>query len=348
MSFQEYLAAEEIRNQRRYDILVDNYGVAWWQEVTRLLVGLHNPPAFSDLMRAVVAADKLRGHESFTAACIGDARELSALPFVEAAERAPRWAAFVGRLRGRDPSVGRYAALHALRSMPKHTIEPVVARLAEIARRESSLRSLISGILSAEGSPATAAAPVDRETGLPSERINLADGMELVLIPAGPFQAGSRDEPDNPERQERIARPYYMARYPVTNAQYRKFVEAGGPRPPLFDDERFGQDQQPVTGVSWHDAKSYCEWAGLRLPTEWEWEKAARGTDGRRFPWGNEEPTPELANFGDVDGQPTPVGSYPKGASPFGLLDMAGNVWELRSLPPLRDPCGGRFGWGGI
>lgn len=125
-----------------------------------------------------------------------------------------------------------------------------------------------------------------------------------------------------------IAKPYYLALYPVTNAQFRKFVEAGGARSEYFDDERFNQDQQPVVEVNWNDARAYCDWAGMRLPTEWEWEKGARGTDGRPYPWGDDEPTAELASFGGLEGQPSPVGSYPKGASPYGLLDMAGNVWE--------------------
>ena len=98
--------------------------------------------------------------------------------------------------------------------------------------------------------------------------------------------------------------------------------------PEYWDNERFNQPQQPVVGVSWEEARVYCECAGLRLATEWEWEKGARGTDGRTYPWGEKEPDASRATFGDPSGQPTPVGSCPAGASPYGLLDMAGNVWE--------------------
>lgn len=148
-----------------------------------------------------------------------------------------------------------------------------------------------------------------------------------MLIPGGSFTAGDRRESDSQPRQLELP-SYYLARYPVTNAQYLRFVEATGRTPPEYcDHERFSQPQQPVVGVSWDDAVAYGEWARLRLPTEWEWEKGARGTDGRVYPW-NDEPDDTRANFGGNVGQPTPVGSYPAGASPYGLMDMAGNVWE--------------------
>ena len=146
--------------------------------------------------------------------------------------------------------------------------------------------------------------------------------LDWVDVPGGEYAIG-RDRTS--ARVVEVER-FELARTPVTNGQYRAYVaETGAAAPPLLD----GGDELPVTFVDWFDAAAFCAWAGGRLPTEIEWEKAARGTDGRRFPWGDEEdPARAVVGAGLKRGEPAPVGSRPDGASPYGLLDMAGNVWE--------------------
>ena len=135
--------------------------------------------------------------------------------------------------------------------------------------------------------------------------------------------------------QHRLYLPAYsIARTPVTNMQYKLFVDAAGyPMPPHWWGGKFsqGKEEHPVVKVSWRDAIAFCQWAKVRLPSEAEWEKAARGTDGRICPWGNQMPDKTRCNFDDNVDNTTPVGSYSDGASPYGVLDMAGNVWEWTS-----------------
>ena len=176
------------------------------------------------------------------------------------------------------------------------------------------------------------------------------DTEEMVFIPAGEFLMGSSAEDVQRYLIEFIYRrpsrftneqpqhivyldAFYIDKYEVTNAQYRRFLdETGCTPPPYWNDDLYNQPEQAVMAVTWEDAAEYAKWAGKRLPTEAEWEKAARGTDGRTWPWGNQwDPTMLNANdVGAVDGYvyTAPVGSYPQGVSPYGVHDMAGNLWE--------------------
>jgi serine/threonine protein kinase len=158
------------------------------------------------------------------------------------------------------------------------------------------------------------------------------DVGDMVLVPGGAFPLG-------PNRREVRIDAFYVDRTPVTNLEFMTFVTVTGYRPADDGASRFlvhlrggklppALEKHPVVYVSWDDARAYAAWAGKRLPTEAEWEKAARGTDGRKYPWGRAEPGPKRANYGRNSGGTTPVGAFPEGASPFGILDLAGNVWE--------------------
>ncbi len=166
---------------------------------------------------------------------------------------------------------------------------------------------------------------------LPAEMWQEID--QLITIPAGEFLMGSDRERTSAQNRPRftLSMPEYrIDKYPVTNAQYARFVATEGYRPPLdWDNGVIPRDAElhPVTMVSWYDASNYCVWAGKRLPTEAEWEKAARGEDGRRWPWGNEMDVTRLNTYYSV-GSATDVTTYSNGASPYGVMDMAGNVFE--------------------
>jgi len=163
---------------------------------------------------------------------------------------------------------------------------------------------------------------------------------DRVAIPAGPFQQGStRGEEDERPVRTTTLRGFTIDRTEVTRADYARCVAARRcqPVPAPLRGPADADPRLPVTGVSWNDARNYCRFAGGRLPTEAEWEKAARGSDGREYPWGDELAC-DRANWGNFEGEgpcagknpgrPVAVGSYPTGASPYGVLDLGGNVWE--------------------
>lgn len=183
------------------------------------------------------------------------------------------------------------------------------------------------------------------------------DGIIMVYIPPGEFTMGSNDYDDNEKPLHTVFLDgYWMGKTGVTVEQFRLFVEderyitgaekmgwvitrVGGKFEKkegiTWKNPGFRQDDNhPVVCVSWDDARAYCKWLShkkglsFKLSTEAQWEKASRGTDKREYPWGDQVPDKDLANFASNIGKTTPVGSYPDGASPYGLLDMAGNVWE--------------------
>jgi formylglycine-generating enzyme required for sulfatase activity len=165
-------------------------------------------------------------------------------------------------------------------------------------------------------------APLVASQPVPKQIVNKMDGSVLVLIPAGKFLAGEDKFP--------VELPaYYLGMYMVTNAQYKRFVDATGHRLPRHwqgTDFPSAIAEHPVVQVSWDDAQAYCNWAGLRLPTELEWEKGARGVDGRSFPWGNEWDENKLR--WTKDWTVCSAKGHSEGRSPYGLFEMVGNAWQ--------------------
>jgi iron(II)-dependent oxidoreductase len=159
----------------------------------------------------------------------------------------------------------------------------------------------------------------------------------MVTIPAGPFVMGSDGGPGDESPAHEVDVPEYeIDQFEVTNRDFAQFIGATGYETDsqksgsgsTWQKYAEGKDNHPVVKVSWNDAVAYCEWLGKRLPTEVEWEKAAKGSEGYVYPWGNDF-DPQKANGKDRGiRSTTAVGSFPEGASPYGLLDMAGNVWE--------------------
>jgi serine/threonine-protein kinase len=174
---------------------------------------------------------------------------------------------------------------------------------------------------------------------LVNQRVSPVDGMPQVYIPAGTFRMGGMDvrrAPNEIPEHDVTLDAFWMDQLEVTNAMYALCVRAGECTPPqdfksqrrpaYFNNPEF--NDYPVIYVTWGQAKTYCEWARRRLPSEAEWERAGRGDDFRTFPWGENKADGLLANFNMLVGDTSRVGTYPAGASPYGVLDMAGNVAE--------------------
>ncbi len=324
-SFQEYLCARHLQDRvlREPDLLpavAQHFGKQWWREVLLLAAGLDNPSLFEPLLKEFLRQGLLHRDPRLADDFLRDASTPTPRPLLTALADV------------NVPAEEKYHVLRLLRTLPEWKTEGSAVVAALRTHRDPRLQHLAIELLGAP--PLQALGRKSPMAG--AERIHEKSGMVLVFVPGGTYTLGaegiSLDE--TPVHGVQLS-PFWLGKYPMTNEQYARYLAARpeAPQPLYWKDRRFNHPQQPVVGVSWEDASAYCRWAGLDLPSEAQWEAAARGKDGRRFPWGNEIPTADRANFDRNEGRTTSIGAYPRGSGPFGALDQAGNVWEW-----CRDP----------
>lgn len=320
LGFQEYLAAREIRrlalqgNAGMLAKLADRYGESWWQEVVLIFLALGDPSHFIPFMREVIRRPAFGRTPELLDLILEEAAEVSEEPFVELASLSP----------GSDPDLWarQLLSLLVLERMGSVRLDEIAGRLAkhpypQVQRWLSDRKKAIN-------------------RAVRQERIATANGaVELVRVPSGTFLMGSpsyeqgRWKDEGPQHQVTV-RSFYIGRYPVTNTEYASFLEANPdvPEPEHWSDRRFNQARQPVVGVSWEEARRFAAWAGGRLPSEAEWEYAARaGTTAPYLEGGSNADLDRIAWYGSNSGGRThSVGE--KAANLWGLYDVLGNVWE--------------------
>ncbi len=255
---------------------------------------------------------------------------------------------------------GRYASIKELQSELQRCLEAIETPPTQRVVLTSQRGEILAG-------DTVVAPPAPLLRGAKEVVLKLSPEVEMVFmhVPAGEFLMGSEESDQYADKDEKPQHKvyldeYWLGKYPVTNAQYKVFVDVSGHAPPLHWKRGAvpkGREDHPVVNVSWHDASAFCTWLSratgekIRLPSEAEWEKAARGTDGRLYPWGNNPPSKKLCNYGGlIIGTTTPVGRYsPQGDSPYECADMVGNVWEwvldwysetFYSKSPYKNPMG--------
>jgi formylglycine-generating enzyme required for sulfatase activity len=336
LTFQEYLAARQImENKGEQGLLIEMADDEWWEEVTLLYAGMTDATSVVDALlpvgggedhvrlllagRCVAEAMKVeettreqvvRRLEGCFAVCTGEQFLRTGQVLAEVAGEDS--VDFFLRL-ARDDAERREAALWSLGEMSRQTNEALRERVIERLLREVRVpddRLLLDLLRVVENSALWTVLVTELDA-------------RMIDVPAGEFLMGDK-------KRTRVG-AFRIHKYPVTNAQYKRFVDATGHSLPRhWEDGMYpvGKAIHPVVYVTWHDAVAYAKWADKRLPTEEEWEKAARGTDGREYPWGDwEEGRCNTSETGIKD--TTPVGKYsPDGDSPYGCTDMAGNVWE--------------------
>ncbi len=333
LGLQEYLCAMHIAREGGIHLvdLAQQFGNDWWKEVILLLLGQPEHKVFVPLMHHVVTTPALLEEQKLLRQCLEEAQEPTPEPFLKVLrnkeEEPARQAAVLRLFVDRDePAIGELAA--GLQAHPDTDVSALAQRICELHNlpvitvelpdSDDRVRDLVRKDVRDFLEPTT--------------------GMRFLWVPGDRFEMGAEDiwEACEPIHWVQIS-SFWLAETQVTNTQYAKFLKAvpGQMEPAYWRDRRFSAMEQPVVGVSWHEAVAFCKWLAkqtgqtFQLPSEAQWEFTAKGTDGRKYPWGNEKPDETRACFDlGEKGQPAPVGSFPAGKGPFGHHDLAGNVWE--------------------
>lgn len=314
LCFQEYLCARHLRslshrNPEVLDTLADRFGDPWWREVTILLLALGEPALFDPFVRRVLERPSFVEHIDWLVECTREAAQSTLKPFEDllqqpAGDDREHWKRQLGAAQ-----------------LLEHVEPERLVALSEQLREHplEQLRRLVP----APESPA------------PRLVVSARSGYGVVHIPGGRFRMGShhrergRRGDEGPRHHVELG-PYAIGKYPVTNEEYGHYLRARpqAAEPTYWADSRYNKPRQPVVGVSWHDAQAYCQWAGLSLPTEAQWEHACRAGTQTAY-WSGRRPQ-DLERVGWVvensEGRLHPVGE--RDPNPFGLHDMHGNIWE--------------------
>jgi formylglycine-generating enzyme required for sulfatase activity len=316
LGFQEYLAAREIRSRFQQEMnekgksdllkeLARNFADSWWQEVALLLLSLEDPPLFVPYMREVLKDPTFTKHPDMLEMCLNDAIQVSAKPFVE----------LLNKKTGKDKNLweAQLLVLKIVERLDKDALKPLKSSLQR--HPDQRVRQWIEQRFKEKQQKTIRPEPSE---------------YELVLVKGGSFMMGSNDSDAYNNEQpvhEVILFDFYMGRYPVTNEEYALFIKATGHREPEYwGDRKFNQPRQPVVGVSWDDAQAFAAWAGLQLPSEAQWEYAAR-SGGKDQKYAGGDDIDKVAWYEGNSGKRLhAVGE--KAANDLGLYDMSGNVWE--------------------
>ncbi|MGH3938165.1 MAG: SUMF1/EgtB/PvdO family nonheme iron enzyme [Pseudonocardiaceae bacterium] len=323
LTLQEFLTASYLADDvEALQRVAFNIGDKWWREVFIFTVQLASRDTAAELFTAVLRPDLLSTACATIRDCIEHVDFIQPKPFVRFLE---------------DPVTSAWSKADVLRMFVNRRDSEIIRVARSLAHhRDPQVASLAARIVEQSAGDHTPVGQVQLMADQPV--IDELTGIVMLPIPPGEFIMGSLDvsAAERPPHTVRISR-FWLAETSVTNRQYEIFLqETHHAEPAFWREPRFAGPELPIVGVNWYDALEFCRWLSTRtglpytLPSEAQWEYAARSTDGRRYPWGNEEPDRTRACYlhGDTDSHPEPVGSFPLGRGPFGCLDQAGNVWE--------------------